>query len=213
MLNLKKLAIVGSGDLGQLIAYYAAETKRYEVVGFFDDYQPVGSSINGFPILGNTESVENLFDAKRFDVLMVGIGYKHFSQRSRLFDKFQNRIPFATIIHSSANISDSCTVKEGAIILPGCILDRNVVIEENVLINTGCVIAHDSFIGKHSFLSPAVAIAGFVKIGTCCNIGINTTVIDNINICDRVRTGGGTVVIKSIDQAGLYVGCPAKFIK
>ena len=37
----KKLAIIGSGDLGQLIAHHASEDSKMEVVGYFNDFAAV----------------------------------------------------------------------------------------------------------------------------------------------------------------------------
>lgn len=210
---MKKLAIIGSGDLGQLIAYHAAQNSNYEVIGFFNDFLEKGSLVQSKPILGGMNDIAVLFQQKIFDCLMVGIGYQHFGFRKKIFEQFKGQIPFANIIHSSAYIDPSCQLGEGIFILPGCVLDYNVVLEDNVLLNTSCSIAHDSKVGQHSFLSPRVAMAGFINIGTCCNIGINTTIIDNIQIADNVQTGGGTVVIKNLEKAGLYVGNPARFIR
>lgn len=210
---MKKLAIIGSGDLGQLIAYHTTQNSNYEVVGFFNDFLEKGTLVKSKPILGSTNDIAVLFQKKNFDCLMVGIGYQHFGFRKKIFEQFKGQIPFANIIHTSAYIDPSCQLGEGLFILPGCVLDYNVVLEDNVLLNTSCSISHDSKVGQHSFLSPRIAIAGFVKIGTCCNIGINTTIIDNIQIADNVQTGGGTVVIKNLEKSGLYVGNPARFLR
>lgn len=210
---MKKLAIIGSGDLGQLIAYHAAESSNYEVVGFFNDYLEKGSKVHSKTILGGTNDILPLFQQKDFDFLMVGVGYQHFGFRQKVFEQFKGQIPFANIIHPSAYIDSSCQLGEGIFILPGCTLDYNVKLSDNVLLNTSCTIAHDSSVGQHSFLSPRVAMAGFITLGVCCNIGINTTIIDNIKITDHVQTGGGTVVIKNLEKSGLYVGNPARFIR
>jgi len=210
---MNKIAIIGSGDLGQLIAYHAENDSGLEVVGYFNDFAEQGTVEGGKQILGGVEDVFPLFEEGLFDGLMVGIGYKHFAFRKKVFEQFKGRIPFANIIHSSAYIDPSCKLGEGLFVLPACVLDYQVTLGDNVLLNTACTIAHDSTIGAHSFLSPRVAMAGFIEVGTCCNIGINTTIIDNIKIADSVQTGGGTVVVKDLEKAGLYVGVPARLVR
>ena len=210
---MKKLAIIGSGDLGQLIAYHAIADNHFEIAGYFDDFKTAGTRVGEHLILGNIEQVDRGFQNNTFDVLLVAIGYKHFEQRENVFSAFKEKIPFATLIHRSCYIDPSCTVGAGSVLLPGCVFDYNVRIGENVLVNTGCCLAHDSSVDDHSFLSPSVAIAGFCKIGKCCNIGINSTVIDNIMISNNIQTGGGTVVINDLSEKGLYVGNPARFIR
>lgn len=210
---MKKLAIIGSGDLGQQIAHHARVCGRYTPVGFFDDFQAVGALRHGLPVMGGIQAVRDAFDRGEFEVLMVGIGYKHLEKRGAVFHQFQGVIPFATIIHPSVQLDESCSVGEGVFIFPGCVLDMNVVVKDNVLINAGCVIAHDSEVGENSFFGPGVRVAGFVKIGSSVNLGIGTVVIDNVAIASGVRTGGGAVVIDGISEPGLYVGLPAKYKK
>ncbi len=213
MSDIKKLGIIGSGDLGQLIAHHALNYCEFNNVIFFDDFKKPNDSVNNNIVYGGTNDVEEAFLKKEITHLIIGIGYKHTELRKKLFEKYHHKIPFASVIHPSSNIDKTCKIGLGVVVLPGCILDMNVELQNNVLLNTGCVIAHDTVIMNHSFLSPSVSLAGFVKIGECCNIGITTTVIDNVIIGDYVQTGGGTVVIKSLLDKGLYVGNPAKFIK
>ncbi|MCM5527636.1 acetyltransferase [Parasegetibacter sp. NRK P23] len=210
---MKRLAIIGSGDLGQQIAYHASSDNHYQVAGFFDDFQQKGILKHGYPILGGVDDVEQVFRENGFDVLMIGIGYKHFAVRSGLYDRFAASVPFGTIIHSSCYVDRSCKVGTGSVVYPGCTLDMGVEIGNNVVLNTGCVIAHDSSIGTHSFLSPGVRVAGFVHVERGVSLGIGTILIDNIRVGAGIRTGAGAVVINDILTPGLYVGVPANFKK
>jgi len=206
---MKKLAILGSGDLGQLIAHHAPDS-GYEVVGFFDDFT-IEKNVNGIPVLGKSNSIMELYSNQVFSHLLIAIGYKHLIARSEFFQKWKAKIPYANIIHSSSYVDQSVNLGEGIVILPGCKLDKGVVINDNVLLNTGVVIAHDTIVGYNSFLAPGVTLAGFINIGNSCFIGVGTTIIDNISIIDETQTGGGSVVVRNIEKKGLYVGIPARF--
>jgi len=208
----KTLAIIGAGHLGQQLAHYAVADNHYAKVVFFDDISTEKSS-GGFEILGTTAAIDNCFSENKFDEILIGIGYKHLSVRKSLFENLSGRIPFGTIIHSTAWADPTAKIAPGCVVYPGCLIDANAVLSENTILNIGCTIAHDSFIGKHCFLSPRVAIAGFVKIGDECIIGINATIIDNISVTSHIQLGGGTVVIKNLESAGLYVGNPSRFIR
>jgi sugar O-acyltransferase (sialic acid O-acetyltransferase NeuD family) len=209
---MKKLAIIGSGDLGQQIAHYAICDNHYGEVVFIDDFNQEKSN-NGIKIIGNTSSIVNLYTNNYFDELIIGIGYKHLEKRKELFELFLNKIPFGTIVHSSSWIDETAMVKKGCVIYPFCYIDVNAVIEENCIVNIGCTLAHDTIVGKHCFLSPRVAIAGFVNIQEQISIGINATIIDNITIKEKTQIGAGAVIIKNIEVSGLYVGNPARFIR
>ena len=210
---MKKLAVIGSSDLAQLIAHHAVSDGHYIMAGFYDDYKEEGSLVDGIRISGRLNRIEEDFENGLFDCLMVGIGYKHMDFRKSIFETLSGKIPFGKIVHSSCYVDPSATIEAGCFLLPGCVIDRNVHVYENVLLNTGCVIAHDSSVSKHSFLSPAVKMAGFSKIGQSCIIGINATIIDNVVISEGIQVGAGAVVTKILNEAGLYVGCPAKRIK
>jgi sugar O-acyltransferase (sialic acid O-acetyltransferase NeuD family) len=210
---MKKIAIIGSGHLGQQIAWHVTIDKQYEVVGYFDDFQPNGKLIKGIPVIGNVDELLPIFTSGTFDYILIGVGYNHMSFRKKIFDALKDKVPFATFVHSSCIIDPSSVIGEGTIVYPGCIIDQHTVVQENVLINIGCCIAHDTVVGAHSFIAPRVAVAGFVTIGETCMIGIHSTVIDNISIVSGTILGGGTVVIKNIDKTGLHVGNPSRYIK
>lgn len=209
---MKTLAIVGAGDLGQQIAYYALSDNHYQKIVFFDDFS-AEKEIKNLPIIGKTADIEEAYQQNKFDELIIGIGYKYIDVRKQIFEQYNNKIPFATIIHSSSWIDNSATIKNACVIYPKCNIDANAIIEENTILNISCTIAHDTKIGKHCFLSPRVAIAGFVNINERCIIGINATIIDNIIIVPKTQIGAGTVVTKNIESSGLYVGNPHRFVR
>jgi sugar O-acyltransferase (sialic acid O-acetyltransferase NeuD family) len=208
----KTLAILGAGHLGQQISHYAISDKQYDEVIFFDDFINV-EEVCGHKVVGTFKDVEEAFRNKKFDELLIGIGYKHLSVRKELFELFNHKIPFGTLIHSSSWIDNTAIIKEGVVVYPNCCIEAYSTLDNNSILNIGCSIAHDTHIGKHSFLSPRVAIAGFVEVEEQCIIGINATIIDNIKIKSNTQIGAGAVVIKNIEKSGLYIGNPAKFIR
>jgi sugar O-acyltransferase (sialic acid O-acetyltransferase NeuD family) len=208
----KILAIIGAGHLGQQIAHYGITDNKYDNVVFFDDFSKE-KCINGYTILGNTEKIESEFQKNSFDELIIGIGYKNLNVRKQYYHQFEEKIPFGKIIHSSCWVDETAKINAGCVVYPNCCIDANVSIDANTILNLACTVSHDTVVGKHCFLSPRVALAGFVSIEEQCIIGINSTVIDNLSIVAKTQLGGGTVLIKSIEKPGLYVGNPHKFIR
>ena len=137
-----------------------------------------------FQFLGKCENILPDFNSKKFDKLIIAIGYYKMSARAKYYYHFKGKIPFANIIHPSCYVDKSCKLGEGICLLPGCTLDYAVEIEDNVLLNTGVTIAHHSKICKNSFLGPAVQIAGYVNVGQACFLGIGSTIIDCVQIFD-----------------------------
>ena len=209
---MRRLAIIGAGDLG-LQLHHLADLLRFEIAGFFDDTRTPGTEVAGSVVLGGLSDIRPAFDRDQFDSLVVGIGYKHLDLRQSLYRLHEGHIPFATLVHPSAVVDATCRIGAGSVLYSGCVLDMEARIGSNCLLNTGCVIAHHSNIGDGCFLSPAVSIAGFVVVEPGCVLGIGTIVIDNIRIASGCRTGAGAVVTRHIEERGLYLGIPAQLAK
>lgn len=210
---MKRLAIIGAGDLGLQLAHLASMTGQYTLAGFFDDTRNAGDVAAGAIVMGGVESIARLYAQDQFDCLVIAIGYKHLRARQAIYEQFAGKIPFANLIHPHAIIDPTCTLGEGTVVYTGCVLDMEAKIGANTLLNAGCVISHHSEVASGCFLSPAVSIAGFVTVEPGCVLGIGTIVIDNIRIAAGTRTGAGAVVTRSIDQPGLYLGVPARLAK
>lgn len=209
----RKIAIIGSSDLAQLVIHHAILTKQFIIYGIYDDYSLLGKCVSEIPVLGTLEDVEKDFAKKNFDCLFIAVGYSRMQYRASVFNRFSGRIPFANIIHESCNVDPSVELGEGVFLFPGVILDKGVKIGNNVLLNVRVTIAHDSTVDNHCFFGPCVNIAGFSHICEKCYIGTNATVIDNINICSGVIIGAGAVTVKDVIEPGIYIGVPSKKMK
>lgn len=87
-------------------------------------------------------------------------------------------------------------------------IGKNVYIAENVSILT-----HDaSWLVLKGEDGEIRGHIGPVKIGNNVFIGINSTILCNVSICDNVIIGAHSVVGTSIKRPGVYAGNPAKFI-
>lgn len=206
-----KLLIIGSGELGQQIFHYSKIEGTFEVIGYIDDFKEKGEKVNDIPILGKINEIEDLFKKGLFDYLIIGIGYKYINLRDELYEKFKNKIPFATIIVNPVYVDKTSNIEEGCVLYPGCIIDKNVHICANVILNLGTIVAHDCVIGQSSFCA-SPKIAGFSKIGKRCFIGVNCIINDNKCVCDDVYMGSASLVTKNINEPGIYYGSPCKKI-
>ena len=106
-----RLAIIGAGMFGRQALEIAHLQKKYDVVGFYDDFSK-DDIFEELPILGKIDDVRNDFSKGVFDVLFIAIGYNHLEFKQNLFKKFAS-IPFATIIHPTAIIEKSAVLEGG----------------------------------------------------------------------------------------------------
>ncbi len=208
-----KLAIIGGGDLGQQISAIARAHGGYDVAGFFDDFQELGTQTNGGPILGRIDDIEAQHADGTFDTLLVGIGYKHTDFRRQCFERFSPKMIFPTLVHPAAHLEPTVTLGAGTVVGAGCVFDEGVLIAENCYFNPGCIIAHDTSIGANSFCGPGETLAGFITVEEDCFLGVGTTIIDNVRLTTGTQTGGGTVVTSDIIEPGVYIGVPARKLR
>lgn len=208
------IAIIGAGDLAIQIAHFIKNDTSDNVTCFFDDYKEKGSTLEGIKIYGGISEVLEHYEKGFFHKVICAIGYNHLDEKKRICESLSaQNIPFYTFIHSSAIVDISATIGEGSVIYPGVIIDQRVVIGTNTILNLGVIVSHDTKIGCSNFLAPNVTIAGFCNIGDCCNIGMTVTVIDNVTVTSNVRIGASSLVLRSINIDGLYVGSPSVKIK
>lgn len=202
---MKKLIIIGAGELGAQVAHYASISKEYDVIGFLDD-TIVGQSVWGYDVISKIEDLGRLYSKNLFEYAFVAIGYNHFKVREELFLKMKSlNIPLAIIKSPNIYIDHTASIGEGCILYPGCIIDKNVVIKENVLLNIGVIVSHDVIIDRHTFIAPGVVMAGFSKIGEKCFIGANVTIKDNVTLSNNIVVGAGAIITKNIQEKGVYI--------
>lgn len=204
---MKRLLILGGGELGRQVAHWALTTHRFEIVGFADDNLPKKQeSLGGYPVLCKIDEVIRLYADGLFDEAFIAIGYMHFPLRKKLYLLMkEHNIPLATIISPHVYIDPTAQIGSGVIIYPGSIVDKDTVIGDNNLINLGCVIAHDSTIGCHCFLSPNVTVAGFTEIGESCFLGCSSTILDNLKVTSGVTVGAGSLIRHDLTEPGTYI--------
>ena len=208
--TMKRLAMVGSGELSDRLIYYFEDTGFGTVVGMFDDFETVGAVKNARPILGKTDEIPEVFKNGAFDAVAIAIGYNHRKFRKEVYENLKGHgIPIATFLHPSSHVEKSALLQEGSIVLVGCTIDMNARVGENVLLSSRCFVSHNVKIGSHTFCGPAVNLAGNTEIGECCFLGINTTSIDGVRIGMNVQTAAGSVVTEDVPDNMLIAGVPA----
>ncbi len=203
-----KLAIVGAGGHGKVVADAAFATGQWSEIVFFDDSEPAKSDCLGFPVVGR---FEQLLAANCKPDVIVAIG----NNRARL-EKVQllESLGFevVTIIHPLAAISPFAKVCAGTVIFSGAIVNPAAHIGKAVIVNTQAVVEHDCAIADGVHISPAAALAGAVVVGARSWIGIGSTIIHQIKIGSDVMVGAGAVVNRDLPDNVTAVGVPVRIL-
>ena len=102
------------------------------------------------------------------------------------------------IVGDNVEIGAGCTIDRGAI--------DNTEIHNGVKLDNQVHIAHNVILGKNSAIAASCAIAGSTTIGKNLQMGGLSGILGHLKIADNVLIGAHTLITKSIDKAGNYVG-------
>lgn len=209
-----KIAIVGAGGFGRevkmLIDQINLVEKKYEFIGYYDDGFLKGDLINSFPILGNTNDINNICE-KTAIVISIAIPNIRKSIRNKIHNEF---VSYPTIIHPNVLIgSDFVTIQEGCIICASSIITVNIDIGRFVILNLNCTVGHDTTIKDYCSFMPSVNVSGEVSIEEGVYVGTGAKIINLLNIGKNTIIGSGAVVAKTLPSNCTAVGIPAKPIK
>lgn len=210
-----KIAILGTGGFAREIATLIQDINNkdsiYELVGFVDNSIEKGTLINGYPVIGNDEEINQTNEPIG---LVLAFGEPKIKMKVR--SKFSNPlVSFPTIIHPSAIVGDRKLVEigDGCIICASVIITTNIKIKDYVTLNLQCTVGHDTIIDSYSSFMPSCNISGEVHIGEGVYCGTGVKIINQTDIGEHSIIGAGAVVAKSIPAYCTAVGVPAKPIK
>lgn len=116
-------------------------------------------------------------------------------------------------------VSPSATVGVGSSIDPGSFIGHHAhvgpmaKIGRGCIVNTGALVEHEAIVGDYAHISVNSTVAGRSRVGCHSMVGAGAVVIDRIVVGDGITIGAGSVVVRNVDEAGVYVGAPAKRIK
>lgn len=199
----KKLVIIGAGGHGKVCSEIA-RLNGFEDIVFLDDDADKQDVAAG-----------TIADFPRFlqdHLFFVAIGNNALRQKITHMISAQNG-RFAALVHPAAAVSPDAVISAGAVVMAGAVINPCAVVGEGAVVNTSGSLDHDNRIGDFAMIGVGAHLAGTVTVGERTFIGAGATVINNITICDDCLIGAGAVVVCDINEAGTYVGVPAKRIK
>jgi UDP-3-O-[3-hydroxymyristoyl] glucosamine N-acyltransferase len=102
------------------------------------------------------------------------------------------------VIGDDVDIGANTTIDRGAL--------ADTIIEDGVKLDNQIQIGHNCVIGAHTAMAGCVGVAGSAKIGKHCTFGGAAMVLGHLTIADNVHISSGSMVSRSILEAGQYTG-------
>ena len=205
----KKLCIFGTGGFGRetLLVYIdslkaVGKDYRDTVVFMVSDQNFTQAKVMGVPVIRQSE-----FDVSQYRVV-IAIGEP--KTRKSVVAQLPQETEYTSLIHPTAVVSEWVDIGVGSIITAGVIVTCNIVLGKHTQLNLHTTIGHDCSIGDYFTTAPGAKISGICEFGQCVYFGTSAAVRQGVSICDDVTIGMGGVVVKNIDDPGVYIGNPLK---
>lgn len=218
-INKKVIIIGGEGNGGVVAACIEDNRKRfgnneYTVHGFLNDFEKKGTLINGYPVLGSTDDINEFLANPEFLFMYaihpIGRGKK----RVDIFNKMNIPLDrFATIIHETAFIPKTVKINPGVMVMANSYIGAATEIGHCTLIKASCLIGHNNIIKELCTFSAGCIVSSYVKIGKSSDVAFGARIIEKISMGDFSTAGAASLVLKNIGNNEIHVGSPAKFLK
>lgn len=214
---MNQLVILGGSGIGR-IAADIAKYAGYKVIGFLNDFEPVGSQIgkyNPLPVIGTTNDISKYLKKKDYYFFVAYVGLEN---EKATYEKVKSlNIPenqLVTLIHPTAYIPDGiCNIGPGCLIGPYCVLSPDVTIGKQCILLAHSFIGHDSVLEHFAHVTTNGVVGANVHIGKAAHVGSNSVIREKTNIGDFALIGSGSVVLKDVDENTVVAGNPARLIK
>jgi sugar O-acyltransferase (sialic acid O-acetyltransferase NeuD family) len=202
-----KLLIAGAGGHGRVVADAALATQAYSSLAFLDDRPSKTVTVEGWPIIGSLDRLEEL--NADFGHFVAGLGDA--AMRIDLLRRARRaRFRCASIIHPTATVSRHCFIDEGTVVMAGACINVGARISAGCIINTGATVDHDCLLSEGVHICPGAHLAGNVEIGPRAWFGIGAVARQGIRIGANAVIGAGAVVIRDVPDNVTIAGNPAR---
>ena len=208
---MRDIVIIGSGGVGKEVAWIIEQINEveptYKIVGFIDDDKTkLNTEIIGYKVIGDLNYLKEINYQGN-----VIIAIANYEVKKSIVEKLKElKVQFPIIIHPNLKIHKSAKIGEGSILYGGSIISPDVKIGKHVIVSPRCGIGHDSIIQDYVSLLWNVSISGndFIEEGVL--FGSGSTIIQGKRVEKGSVIGAGAVVVKDIDETGVYKGIPAR---
>lgn len=209
--KMKPLILIGGGGHCKSVIE-SAESAGLQIKGILDTPENVGKDVLSYKIIGTDDDIPKYVDECEF---VVTVGFIKSPKLNILLHKkvIKANGQFATIIASTAHVSRYATIEKGVVIMHHAFVNAGAEIGFGSIINNFANIEHDVIINQHCHISTGAMINGESVIGENTFIGSQSVVANCIQICPNTIIGAGSVVYRSINNPGTYVGNPIRKIR
>ena len=205
-----KVVVFGTNDLAELAHYYLTNDSEYEVVAFTVNKDYLKEiTFKELPVVP-FEELEKIYPPSEYLFFAPMTGVKMNNLRKKIYLEGKSKgYEYISYVSSKAT-SFNNEIGENCFILENNTLQPFTKIGNNVVLWSGNHIGHHGIIEDHVFFTSHVVLSGHCHVKERAWFGVNSTIRDGLTIGEGCLIGMGSLVTKSTDDDGLYIGTPAK---
>lgn len=207
---MKKIVVVGGGGHAKVVISILKKSGIFEVAGYTDSHD--NGPILGASYLGDDQILEQIYKNQKVEDAVIGLGQVGNPQPRKRLSDLLKKIGFhlPPIISPYAIVNEDVHISEGTVLMDGVVVNTGTRIGAFCIINTRTSIDHDCTLGDFVHIAPGAVLSGGVTVGDNTLIGSGAAVIHAMIISNDCILGAGAVVVRDINQPGIYVGNPAR---
>lgn len=205
-----KVVVFGVLDTAELAHYYLTNDSEYEVVAFTVNKKYIKEpTFHGLPVVA-FEELESYYPPSKFLFFAPMTGSKMNTLRKQIYEEGKNKgYTYISYVSSKATVCNN-KIGENCFILEDNTLQPFTEIGNNVVMWSGNHIGHHGKIEDHVFFTSHVVLSGHCHVKERAWFGVNSTIRDFVTIGEGCLIAMGSMVTKSTDDNGFYLGSPAK---
>lgn len=214
----RKVAILGGVGNATVVAAAIEHARRMgatdlEVAGFLNDREPIGKTLDLFPVIGRVDDARRLLDEGYWFINTI-LRIDGNRERIAMFEALD--LPddrLATFVHPMAYVAPSVQLGPGCIIMPNVSMSPATRLGRGCLMMAGAMMGHDNVVGDFCHIAAQAAVGSYLRIGKGVHIGLNATIHEGFTIGDYATLGMGSVLKHDIDEGEIWAGNPARFLR
>jgi sugar O-acyltransferase (sialic acid O-acetyltransferase NeuD family) len=190
---------------------------RFEIAGIVENpgYSPETghSKVSGCEVIGTDDNLPELISLYKNALITVG-QIRNPVVRIRLFNRvleLGGELP--VILSPTAYVSKTAKIGMGTIVMHQAMVNTEAEVGRNCILNSGCLIEHEAIVGDHCHISTHAILNGQCRVGSRTFIGSRTVMSNNTTVPDDTLISAGSVLLRSVEHPGTYIGNPLRKIR
>jgi sugar O-acyltransferase (sialic acid O-acetyltransferase NeuD family) len=196
-----KAIVYGNGSFAEYVSYVISAETGYDVVAYCVDTAFIGpiTELNGLPIVP-FESVERYFSPLEHE-MFIAVGDNEVREE-KFHQAIDKGFSLLSCISPKADTWSDLKWGQNVFLSSECAVQPFVSIADNTIL-IGAKIGHHSTIGKNNLLS-GCSLAGNVKTGNNCFLGLNAAIKQGVCIGNNNIIGMGCAIVNDTSDHEVY---------